>query len=160
MELTLFASAALVSPLALTHVMLGLFGLLLANLPLLSTILSGIGLVTALLEVLIHLIGLAPPIRLDALECHGIGLSASWPPFWASEVFRHLWNAYAISQVSAHRVFDANLDDILNATPFTDWWHRSGWPTNHRIKYDRTCGAPHKKHGISTPILTSSANST
>ncbi len=44
MELTLFASAALVSPLALTHVMLGLFGLLLANLPLLSTILSGIGL--------------------------------------------------------------------------------------------------------------------
>jgi hypothetical protein len=30
---------------------------------------------------------------------------------------------------------------------------RNGWPTNHRIKYDRTCGAPHKKHGISTPIL-------
>jgi hypothetical protein len=74
MELTLFASAALVSPLALTHVMLGLFGLLLANLPLLSTILSGIGLDVPNPEK--H-----SPQRYSSLASHGSPPSplTSWP---------------------------------------------------------------------------------
>ncbi len=44
------------------------------------------------------------------------GPATSCSQFWATECCAG-WNAYAISQVSAHRVFDANLDDILNATP-------------------------------------------